>query len=142
MRLAIRVLMAGALCAAMGLAQAKLPPPTEAEKAKAEEMKAKASAAAEAEKAALAKAQDRVAERYIKEQAAKGIMVRPTPVTQATATVPSQALPGRPIEQVMSDSRGDTPKSAAAGAVSGAPATAAPTTSPVPAEAATSPSKK
>lgn len=68
-----------------GIAVAKLPPPSEEAKAKAEENKAKAAAAAEAEQKALAKAEDRVAERYIKEQKAKGIVVKPTPIAAAPA---------------------------------------------------------
>jgi len=53
----------------VGLAYAKLPPPTEEQKAKAAEAKEKAAAAAKKESEALAKAQDRVAEHYRKTKA-------------------------------------------------------------------------
>jgi hypothetical protein len=62
------------------LAYAKLPPPSEEAKAKAEEAKAKG---AEADKKAaeeLAKLQDKIAEHYIKEMKAKGIVIKPTPI--------------------------------------------------------------
>lgn len=53
----------------VGLAYAKLPPPTEEQKAKAAEAKEKGAAAAKKENEALAKAQDRVAEHYKKTKA-------------------------------------------------------------------------
>ena len=57
-----------------GLAQAKIPvaPMDDAAKAKAEEAKAKAAEAAKTEAAQLAKAQDRVVERYKKEHGKGG----------------------------------------------------------------------
>jgi hypothetical protein len=62
------------------LAVAKLPPPPpmdEKAKAAAEEKKAKDAAAAAADAAALARAEDRVAARYLAEQRAKGQVVTP-----------------------------------------------------------------
>lgn len=67
-RLLVAVVIAFALNA--GLAQAKIPaaPMDDAAKAKAEETKAKAAEAAKKEAEQLAKAQDRVVERYKKGQ--------------------------------------------------------------------------
>jgi hypothetical protein len=70
-----------ALTVASAGAWAKLPPPSEEAKLKAEEAKVKAAETAKVEAEQLAKAQDRVAEAYIKEQKAKGIIVKPTPIT-------------------------------------------------------------
>jgi hypothetical protein len=58
------ILVAGTV----GLAYAKLPPPTEEQKAKAVEAKDKADAAAKKQTEALVKAQDRAVERYKKEK--------------------------------------------------------------------------
>ena len=69
-----------ALTVASAGAWAKLPPPSEEAKLKAEEAKVKAAETAKTEAEQLAKAQDRVAEAYIKEQKAKGIIVKPTPI--------------------------------------------------------------
>lgn len=82
MRILAKTIIGGLVLAFLssGLAYAKLPPPTEEQKAKAEEGKAKA---AEADKKAaeeLAKLQDKIAEHYIKEMKAKGIVVKPTPI--------------------------------------------------------------
>ena len=82
MRILVKAIIGGLVLAFLssGLAYAKLPPPTEEQKAKAEEAKAKA---AEADKKAaelLAKVQDSVAEHYIKDMKAKGIVVKPTPI--------------------------------------------------------------
>lgn len=79
------------LCAGVGLANAKLPPPTEEQKAKAEETKAKAAETAKKDAELLGKAQDKVAERYIKEQKAKGIIVKPTPIVPPPAAAPAPA---------------------------------------------------
>jgi membrane protein involved in colicin uptake len=77
----LRALIAAGLVVGMfGWAVAKLPPPPpmdEKAKATAEEKKAKDAATAEAAKAAQARAEDRVAARYIAEQKAKGINVTP-----------------------------------------------------------------
>ncbi|MBA3904453.1 MAG: formate dehydrogenase [Rhodocyclaceae bacterium] len=78
---------------AFGMAQAKLPAPTEEQKAKAEEAKAKAAEAAKKEGELLGKAQDRVAERYIKEQKAKGVTVKPTPLAAAAPAPAAAAAP-------------------------------------------------
>ncbi len=74
------------LCAATtGAVYAKLPAPqlTDEQKAKAEESKAKAAEAAKKDNELLAKSQDRVADRYIKAQKAKGVTVKPTPIAVA-----------------------------------------------------------
>ena len=77
----LRALIAAGLVVGMfGWAVAKLPPPPpmdEKAKAAAEEKKAKDAAAAEAAKVAQARAEDRVAARYIAEQKAKGKTVTP-----------------------------------------------------------------
>ncbi len=85
-----------ALTVASAGAWAKLPPPSEEAKAKAEEAKLKAAETAKAEGEQLGKAQDRVAEKYIKEQKAKGITVKPTPIpppAPAVAAAPAAPAP-------------------------------------------------
>jgi hypothetical protein len=82
------LLVAGCLASAGALA--KLPPPSEEAKAKAAEAKAKADDAAKADAELLGKAQDRVAARYIKDQKAKGVVVKPTPIA-ASAPAPAPA---------------------------------------------------
>ena len=69
-----------ALTVAATTAMAKLPPLNDEQKAKAEEAKAAAAEKAKVEAELLGKAQDRVAEKYIKEQKAKGVIVKPTPI--------------------------------------------------------------
>ena len=69
-----------ALTVASAGAWAKLPAPSEEAKVKAEEAKVKAAETAKTEGELLGKSQDRVAEKYIKEQKAKGIVVKPTPI--------------------------------------------------------------
>ena len=64
---------------AVGLAYAKLPPPDDAAKAKAAEAKAKAAEVAKKEGEDLAKAQDRVAERYKREKGVKTATAAPAP---------------------------------------------------------------
>ncbi len=74
------LIAAGLVVGLFGWAVAKLPPPPpmdEKAKAAAEEKKAKDAAAAAADTAALARAEDRVAARYIAEQRAKGKSVTP-----------------------------------------------------------------
>jgi hypothetical protein len=94
---------------------------TEEQKAAAAEKKTKEDAAAEKAKADLAKAQDRVAARYIGEQKAKGITVKPTPIAAAAPagaaqpqTPPSQtpaaADPKRPPEKAEAHSAPIDPK--------------------------------
>lgn len=91
-----------ALALASTGAFAKLPPPSEEAKVKAEEAKLKAAEAAKMEGELLAKSQDRVAERYIKEQRAKGITVKPTPIVAppppavAAAAAPAPAAAAAP----------------------------------------------
>ena len=89
------LIAAGLVIATFSLAVGKLPaPPPMDDKAKAaaEEKKAKDAAAAEAAKQQQARAEDRVAARYIAEQRAKGVNVTPqmgTTSTPAAATPPS-----------------------------------------------------
>ncbi len=82
-----------ALCLGTGSAWAKLPAPSEEAKAKAEEAKVKAADAAKKDAEDLGKAQDRVAERYIKEQKAKGVVVKPTPLAPPPAAAAAPAAP-------------------------------------------------
>ena len=86
-----------ALTVASAGAWAKLPPPSEEAKAKAEEDKVVAAEKVKAENEQLGKAQDRVAEKYIKDQKAKGITVKPTPIPPpappAAAAAPVAAAP-------------------------------------------------
>ena len=87
------ILAAAIICLSLA-AQAKLPPPpplTEEQQVKAAEAKDKAVAAAKLEGEQLAKAQDGVAQRYIKEQKAKGVIVKPTAI--AAAPAPAAAAP-------------------------------------------------
>jgi hypothetical protein len=93
----LRALIAAAMIiATFGWAVAKLPaPPPMDDKAKAaaEEKKAKDAASAEAAKAAQAKAEDRVAARYMAEQKAKGVIVKPQmgAAAQAAPAAPAPA---------------------------------------------------
>ena len=85
-----------ALTVASAGAWAKLPPPSEEAKAKAEEAKAKAAETAKLEAEQLANAQNRVAEAFIKQQKAKGITVKPTPIAPPAppaAAAPAAAAP-------------------------------------------------
>ena len=88
----LRAVTAAFLVVALyGAAVAKLPappPPTEEQKAAAEAKKAKDAAAAEATKQAQARAEDRVAAKYIADQKAKGVAVTPQmgPTAGASAT--------------------------------------------------------
>lgn len=93
-----------------GVALAKLPPPSEEAKAKAEENKAKAAATAEADQKALAKAEDRAAERYIKEQKAKGVVVKPTPIAAAPAPAAVAAKPAAAAAKPAAAPSGDKKK--------------------------------
>lgn len=97
----LRALIAAGLVIGMfGWAVAKLPPPPpldEKAKAAAEEKKAKDAATAAADAAALTRAQDRVAARYIAEERAKGKIVTPemghTP--QVAAAPPATTRPAK-----------------------------------------------
>ncbi len=80
MRTLRALIAAGVVVASFGLAVAKLPPPPpldEAGKAAAAAKKEKDAAAAAKENADLAKAQDRVAAKYVADQKAKGKNVTP-----------------------------------------------------------------
>ena len=98
----LRAILAAALVVvSFGVAVAKLPPAppmTDEQKAAAEEKKAKDAAAAEVGKAQQAKAEDRVAARYIAEQKAMGKAVTPQ-MGPATAVAPPAAArrPGQEI---------------------------------------------
>ena len=88
------LIAAGLVVFVFGWAVAKLPPPPpmdEKAKAAAEEKKAKDAAGAEAAKAQQARAEDRVAARYIAEQKAKGKTVTP----QMAATSQPAAAPAK-----------------------------------------------
>lgn len=82
-----------ALTVASAGAWAKLPPLSEEAQAKAAEAKAKAAEAAKVQAEQLSKAQDRVAERYIAAQKAKGIAVKPTPIAPPAPPAPVAAAP-------------------------------------------------
>ncbi|MGB9149040.1 MAG: hypothetical protein WCB36_02215, partial [Burkholderiales bacterium] len=77
---------------------AKLPPLTDEQKAKAEETKAKAAETAKKDAELLGKAQDKVAERYIKVMAEKGVIVKPTaiPPPPPPAAAPAVVTPAAP----------------------------------------------
>ena len=83
-----------ALTVAATTAMAKLPPLNDEQKVKAEEAKAAAAEKAKVEAELLGKAQDRVAEKYIKEQKAKGVIVKPTPIVPPAP--PAAAAPAAP----------------------------------------------
>jgi hypothetical protein len=88
-----KAIVIAALCLlGTGAVYAKLPVPpmTDEQKAKADDAKAKAADAAKKETADLIKAQDRVASRYIQQQKAKGVTVKPTPIM---AAAPAPAAP-------------------------------------------------
>lgn len=87
-----KALVIAALCLlTTGAVYAKLPVPpmTDEQKAKADEAKAKTADAAKKEGEQLAKAQDRVASRYIQQQKAKGVVVKPTPIAAAAPAAPA-----------------------------------------------------
>lgn len=88
------LIAAGLLVGVFGWAAAKLPPPPPLDdkaKAAAEEKKAKGAADAAAATAAQARAEDRVAARYIAEQRAKGKIVTPQMGHTAPAAPPPAA---------------------------------------------------
>ena len=96
-----------ALTVASAGAWAKLPPPSEEAQAKAAEAKVKAAETAKLDGEQLGKAQDRVAEKYISEQKAKGVIVKPTPIVAPAPPVaatpapapaaPAAAAPAAPV---------------------------------------------
>jgi hypothetical protein len=90
-----KAIVIAALCLfTTGAVLAKLPPLNDEQKAKAEDAKGKAAEAAKKDAELLTKSQDRVADRYIKEQKAKGVVVKPTPI--AAAPTPPAATPPAP----------------------------------------------
>jgi hypothetical protein len=91
------LLTAGLVILTFGFALAKLPPLDDKAKAAAEEKKAKDAAAAEVAKEELARAEDRVAARYIAEQKAQGKTVTPqTGPTSKGAAAPSDKAAEKP----------------------------------------------
>ena len=76
---------------------AKLPAPqlTDEQKTKAGEAKAKAADVAKKDGELLTQSQDRLADRYIKAQKAKGITVKPTQIAAAPAPAPVAAAPAK-----------------------------------------------
>ncbi|MBC7944164.1 MAG: hypothetical protein H7X91_02620 [Burkholderiales bacterium] len=105
------LLIAAAFGLLSGIAGAKLPLPSPEAQAKAEEAKTKAATAAEVDKANLAKAQDRVAARYIEQQKAKGVTVKPTPVAAPAAAAtpassPQAAVPNPGVQKVLAPEGG------------------------------------
>ena len=91
-----KAIVIAALCLfTTGAVLAKLPPLSDEQKAKAEETKAKAAEAAKKDTELLTKSQDRVADRYVKEQKAKGNVVKPTPI----AAAPAPSAPATPVKK-------------------------------------------
>lgn len=91
-RLSITLIVASALLAGNVWGKLPEPPPlTEEAKIAAEEKKAKAAEAAKKENENLGKAQDHVAEKYIKEQKAKGVVVKPTAIAPPPAPAAAPA---------------------------------------------------
>ena len=91
----MKALLIALFCLSMsGAVLAKLPvaPLTDEQKAKADEAKAKAAEAAKKDAELLAKSQDRVASRYIQQQKAKGVTVKPTAIV---AAAPAAAAPAK-----------------------------------------------
>ncbi|MGA8031004.1 MAG: formate dehydrogenase [Casimicrobiaceae bacterium] len=89
-----RALLAAILAIALsGTAFAKLPPPPPQTPEQKTEAAAKAKAAADKDAAELAAAQDRVAQVYIAEQKAKGIIVHPQ--LPSTTAAPAPAAPAK-----------------------------------------------
>jgi len=98
------LIAAGLLVGMFGWAVAKLPPPPPLDdkaKAAAEEKKAKDAAAAAADAADLARAQDRVAARYIAEQKANGKAVNPQMgrTSQTAPAAPAKAAARAPAKK-------------------------------------------
>lgn len=90
-----RALLTAILAIALsGTAIAKVPPPPPQTPEQKAEAAAKAKAAAEKGAAELAAAQDRVAQVYIAEQKAKGIIVHPQ-LPSAPAAAPARAAPAK-----------------------------------------------
>ena len=97
MMISRKALLIAALClSTTGAVYGKLPvqPMTDEQKAKADEAKAKAAEAAKKDAELLGKSQDRVASRYIQQQKAKGVTVKPTAIV-AAAPAPTAAAPAK-----------------------------------------------
>jgi hypothetical protein len=94
-----KAILIAALCVfTTGVVHAKLPAPqlTDEQKVKADEAKAKAAETAKKDSELLGKSQDRVADRYIKEQKGKGVVVKPTPIAVAAAPAAVSPAPANP----------------------------------------------
>ena len=90
-----QTIMLSLVCAmGLGLAQAKLPPPSEEAKAKAEEAKAKAAYGDKLAAFQLCKSMDQVAQRYFKESKARAGKPLETPPCQDPG--PFQAISSAP----------------------------------------------
>lgn len=92
-----KALLIAALClVTTGAVYGKLPvqPMSDEQMAKAAEAKAKAGEAAKKEAEQLGKAQDLVAGRFIQQQKAKGVIVKPTPIA-AAAPAPATSAPAK-----------------------------------------------
>ena len=90
---------AGLMALSCSIATAKLPPPAplpDEQKAAADAAKAQAAEAAEAAKVQQAKAEDRVAARYIAEQKAKGKVVTPQMGPMVVAAASPAKAPAAP----------------------------------------------
>lgn len=98
-----KALLIAAIClSTTGAVFAKLPAPppmSDEQKAKAEEAKAKAAEGAKKEAEQLSKAMDRVADGYIKEQKAKGVTVKPTPIAAPAAPAPAPTAAAAPAKK-------------------------------------------
>ena len=92
MQTTFRALLIALVVATSGTAIAKLPPPPAQTPEQKAEAAAKAKAAADKDAAELAAAQNRVAEVYIAEQKAKGIIVHPQ---LPSAPPPGPAVPAK-----------------------------------------------
>lgn len=94
-----------------GTAWAKLPPPTPEEQAKTAAAKEKAAQDAEKEKALLAKAQDRVVQKYRADHPNAAAKNRGASIDERTE-VPAAALNSRPLEKAGAYSESVTPQNA------------------------------
>jgi hypothetical protein len=92
MNTTLRALLSAALVVGLfGVAVAKLPPPTEEQKAAAAAKKEKDAASAQKAKDELKQVEDRVVSRYIAEQKAKGVTVKPQAGPDATPSTASNS---------------------------------------------------
>lgn len=131
-RFASKLMVAVLATVLAGGALAKLPAPSEEAKAKAAEAKAKADHGNKVAAYQLCKSMNAVAEKYAKEQKAKGVVVKPT-------ETPACADPGPFVPAAQ---QAAAPAAAAAAAPAPAAAPAQPAEAPKAAAAAPAPGKK